>query len=207
MRQKPKRSTRTKSKGKRWRNLYGISPARIPAVPHGLFMQQTTDASGRMGGDRDPLNTDYNDQWALVELHRWHYGELPQPDDLRRPAFKQALENMGRALWNTEPIVEGDPKPVVPSPFNVASVFKFCQQFLAGRMAPEEVASSVTSWMAEQEATSPQALSNAPLTWHETLAGANRMIKVAELAPATARMILESLAKALEGVDPFSRHA
>lgn len=195
-RQRPKRETRTKRRGKHWRNN--------PLPPAVRVVRRTTDAAGRMHRPSGKLDIpNMNDQWALVELHRWQYGGLPQPDDVRRVAFKPALEAMGSALWNTEPTHEGAPRPETPAPFNVASVFKFCQRFLAGRIAPEDVSGVVTGWMAEQaDDAHMQAMSNARLTWPETLAAAIVMIHKQELGPPSARYILDALADALEAADP-----
>jgi hypothetical protein len=74
------------------------------------------------------LTHDPADDWAMVELHRWQYGALPAPDDLRPLDVAQGLDKMAQALENA---CKGyAPLDELPSPFNVASVMRYAAKLL-----------------------------------------------------------------------------
>lgn len=58
------------------------------------------------------------DSWAQVELFRWQYGSLPEPEDFRPVEVPIAVRNMADALMS------GDQKEM-PSVFNVAYVMRY----------------------------------------------------------------------------------
>lgn len=77
--------------------------------------------------DRPPVPVpDYNDTWARVELHRWQYGELPQPSDRRPLVIAEGLRNMAQAIENgcKRDATHAD-REAMPEPFNVVSVMRF----------------------------------------------------------------------------------
>jgi hypothetical protein len=67
-----------------------------------------------------------SNDWALVELYRWEYGELPPQDGTAKPLHMTiACEAMAEALTNPD-------APAVPSSFNTGQVLAF-----AGRKLDE----------------------------------------------------------------------
>lgn len=64
-----------------------------------------------------------NDSWAQVELFRWQYGELPQPDDDRHIQVDIALANAAKACR------EGK-----LDPFNAASMLQYAGKLLEGKI-------------------------------------------------------------------------
>lgn len=64
------------------------------------------------------LTDDPNDSWAVVELHRWQYGELPGPGDMRPLDESAGLIGMANALANPD-------QNKWPAPHNVESVLRY----------------------------------------------------------------------------------
>lgn len=54
-----------------------------------------------------------NRNWGEVELFRWQYGELPQPEDKRPLIYSQGLINASKALMEKK-----------VDPFNAAEMLK-----------------------------------------------------------------------------------
>lgn len=86
------------------------------------------------------ITKEFADSWALVELHRWQYGELPQPNDTRPLVISIGLQNMANAL---EAGMKKDATPEVrqamPDPFNVCAVLRYTAKTL------EEVTTAETA--------------------------------------------------------------
>ena len=68
---------------------------------------------------------DPNDSWAIVELHRWQYGELPQPTDMRKLDVSIGLMNLAKALDDATTSEEE-----FPPPFSVASVLRYAAKLI-----------------------------------------------------------------------------
>jgi hypothetical protein len=68
------------------------------------------------------LLPDPEDSWALVELYRWQYGELPG-------ANEKPLDEAEGLRGMAEAIERGDPKNF-PAPFNVVSVLRYAAKRL-----------------------------------------------------------------------------
>lgn len=67
------------------------------------------------------------DSWAKVELWRWQYGTLPQPDDMRPLDVSEGLRGMAAA------ICKGD-KSNFPTPFNVVAVLEYAAKIISANM-------------------------------------------------------------------------
>lgn len=69
----------------------------------------------------------FDDSWAKVELWRWQYGELPKAGDSRPLDIPKALVAMAEALRKG---CETGNLGLMPTPFNVCEVLKFCARQL-----------------------------------------------------------------------------
>ena len=70
------------------------------------------------------------DSWAKVELWRWQYGTLPQPDDMRPLDVAAGLRGMAEAIR------KGD-RNNFPTPFNVIAVLEYAAKIISAN-APHE---------------------------------------------------------------------
>jgi hypothetical protein len=68
------------------------------------------------------------DSWARVELWRWQYGSLPQPDDMRPLDVPAGLRGMANAIR------QGD-RENFPSPGNVVAVLEYAAKVIAANNA------------------------------------------------------------------------
>lgn len=64
------------------------------------------------------------DDWALVELFRWQYGELPKSGDDRGVDVPVAIQAMADAFARNAR--DKDHMKPFPSPQNIHSVLEFC---------------------------------------------------------------------------------
>jgi hypothetical protein len=69
------------------------------------------------------LTSDPGDSWAEVELWRWQYGDLPQPNDMRPLYVPAGLLGMAEAIQ------KGDPNNF-PSPGNVSAVLAYAARVI-----------------------------------------------------------------------------
>ncbi len=65
---------------------------------------------------------DPSESWALVELHRWQYGGLPKPDDMRPVSVPAGLRGMAKAMRG--------PQSGWPAPFNIVSVLEYAAKLM-----------------------------------------------------------------------------
>lgn len=72
------------------------------------------------------------DSWAQVELHRWQYGSLPQPNDRRPLDVSAGLQCMADAI---ETGCKTGATEAMPSPFNVCEVMRYAARLLKGKGA------------------------------------------------------------------------
>lgn len=79
------------------------------------------------------------DSWAKVELWRWQYGTLPQPDDMRPLDVAAGLRGMAAAIR------KGD-RENFPSPGNVVAVLEYA----ARRIAANEIAANPSNEIGRQ---------------------------------------------------------
>lgn len=73
------------------------------------------------------LTGEGNEQWALVELYRWQFGELPKMGEAQPLSVKTAVMKMAESF--TQP----DPEKW-PAPMNIASVLAY----LSNRMVKSD---------------------------------------------------------------------
>ncbi len=62
---------------------------------------------------------DPTESWAIVELYRWQYDELPDKN-AKKLDISKALENMAQKM-----LIPNKEKQEIPSPFNVGMVLKY----------------------------------------------------------------------------------
>jgi hypothetical protein len=80
---------------------------------------------------------DPDESWAKVELWRWQYGSLPQPDDMRPLDVSKGLQEMAAAIR------KGD-RANFPAPFNVIAVLEYAAKLIANIPDQTRPASSGT---------------------------------------------------------------
>lgn len=85
------------------------------------------------------LSGDGNEQWALVELYRWQFGELPKMGEAQPLSVKTAVMKMAESFTQPNP-------EKWPAPMNIASVLAY----LSTRMVKSE-----TQFTAPTEPTIP----------------------------------------------------
>jgi hypothetical protein len=75
--------------------------------------------------DADKLGFDEN--WALVELYRWEYGQLPPScsDDAEEADKEPEKVHLKIALNSMADCLAGNDHDKWPKPFNVASVLRY----------------------------------------------------------------------------------
>jgi hypothetical protein len=79
------------------------------------------------------------DSWAQVELHRWQYGELPQPTDMRPLNVAEGLRKMADAIQTgCHREATAEQRENMPAPFNVCSVMRY-----AAKLFDNEIASGI----------------------------------------------------------------
>jgi hypothetical protein len=61
-----------------------------------------------------------NKTWALVELHRWQYGELPKPTDTRELDIGKALKKVANGIIKAESSDDS-----IITPMNLCSILYF----------------------------------------------------------------------------------
>jgi hypothetical protein len=68
-----------------------------------------------------------DDSWAQVELFRWQYGVLPEPDDMRPIIVPEALKKMAEALRAN---MKAGTLEKAPDPFNCSQVMLYAAKLL-----------------------------------------------------------------------------
>lgn len=65
---------------------------------------------------------DLDDSWALVELYRWQYGQLPMDSKDGELDISIALKNLAEAI-------EAGESRNFPTPFNMVMILKYLSKF------------------------------------------------------------------------------
>ena len=89
------------------------------------------------------------DSWAKVELWRWQYGTLPQPDDMRPLDVAAGLRGMATAIR------KGD-RDNFPSPGNVVAVLEYAARLIAANKNPKSMLGKLTDFFTADSDMTPE---------------------------------------------------
>lgn len=96
-------------------------------------------------------DTDFANSWAMVELHRWQYGELPLPSDCRPVDMKVAARAMASALRTAMQSTAEFAQTNCPSPFNCATVLAYLSRQESNKPSAMEQAMDVATRILQAE--------------------------------------------------------